>query len=158
MLEQRPGRVQSSRFKVQVKGQTENRKPKTENRVLTPVVVAAPREFAKTTITSFGYVLHQLCHGRRHFIILASDTEDLASDLTGYIYLELLHNERLKCDFGELVAGPLGGGRFRHPHRRAAQGPGAGPASAGSEAQAAPPDLIILDDLENDQQARSRTW
>ena len=71
--------------------------------VLTPVVVAAPREFAKTTITSFGYVLHQIAHHLRHFIIIASDTEDLASDLTGYLYLELLHNERLKCDFGELV-------------------------------------------------------
>ena len=47
------------------------------------IVVATPREFAKTTITSFGYVLHQIAHHLRHFIIIASDTEDLASDLAG---------------------------------------------------------------------------
>ncbi len=107
LLEQRHQeefKVQSSKFKVEgQKQKTENGERKTENQVLTPIAVAAPREFAKTTITSFGYVLHQICHALRHFIIIASDTEDLASDLTGYLYLELLHNERLKSDFGEIV-------------------------------------------------------
>ena len=156
LLEQRPGeefKVQGSKFKV--KGQTENRKPKTENRVLTPVVVAAPREFAKTTITSFGYVLHQLCHGRRHFIILASDTEDLASDLTGYIYLELLHNERLKCDFGELVRDHWAVDDFVTLTDVRLKARGRGQRLRGLKHKQHRPDLIILDDLENDQQARS---
>ncbi|MFZ0051965.1 MAG: hypothetical protein WAK96_09305, partial [Desulfobaccales bacterium] len=77
LLERRPGNVgaASSRpGRVEPAPATENGKRKTENAVLTPVVVAAPREFAKTTITSFGYVLHQICHGLRHFIIIASDT------------------------------------------------------------------------------------
>ena len=73
--------------------------------VVMPTAVAAPREFAKTTVCSFGYVLHQVCFRKRHFILIGSDTEDLASDLTGYIYLELLYNERLHQDFGELVKG-----------------------------------------------------
>ncbi|MGA7577843.1 MAG: phage terminase large subunit [Desulfobaccales bacterium] len=156
LLEQRPGeefKVQGSKFKV--KGQTENRKPKTENRVLTPVVVAAPREFAKTTITSFGYVLHQLCHVRRHFIILASDTEDLASDLTGYIYLELLHNERLKCDFGELVRDHWAVDDFVTLTDVRLKARGRGQRLRGLKHKQHRPDLIILDDLENDQQARS---
>ena len=51
--------------------------------VVTPVAVAAPREFAKTTVCAFGYVLHQICFKRRHFILIGSDSEDLASDLTG---------------------------------------------------------------------------
>ena len=67
------------------------------------MVIAAPREFAKTTICSFGYVLHQICFGKRRFIIIASDTEDLASDITGYIFLELVYNDRIRQDFGELV-------------------------------------------------------
>ncbi len=71
--------------------------------VVVPAVVAAPREFAKTTVCAFGYVLHQICFKRRNFIIIGSDTEDLASDLTGYLYLEMLYNERLHQDFGELV-------------------------------------------------------
>ena len=76
---------------------------KRQNAVVVPAVVAAPREFAKTTVCTFGYVLHQICFRRRHFIIIGSDTDDLASDLTGYLYLELLYNERLLQDFGELV-------------------------------------------------------
>src|SRR3974390_154558 len=43
-------------------------------KVVTPAVVAAPREFAKSTVCSFGYVLHQICYGKRHFIIMGSDT------------------------------------------------------------------------------------
>ena len=33
--------------------------------VVTPMAVAAPREFAKTTVCSFGYVLHQICFRKR---------------------------------------------------------------------------------------------
>jgi hypothetical protein len=43
--------------------------------VVTPMAVAAPREFAKTTVCSFGYVLHQICMKKRHFILIGSDTE-----------------------------------------------------------------------------------
>ena len=71
--------------------------------VVQPVAVAAPRDFAKTTITSFMYVLHQICFRQRHFIIIISATADLAADITAYIYLELCYNERLRHDFGRLV-------------------------------------------------------
>jgi len=153
------GAVASSQYPVASKSkgqkQTENSKQKTENRVLTPVVVAAPREFAKTTITSFGYVLHQICHCRRHFIIIASDTEDLASDLTGYIYLELLHNERLKCDFGELGRDHWAVDDFVTLTDVRLKARGRGQRLRGLKHKQHRPDLIILDDLENDQQARS---
>jgi predicted phage terminase large subunit-like protein len=122
---------------------------------LTPVVVAAPREFAKTTITSFGYVLHQICHGLRHFIIIASDTEDLSSDLTGYLYLELLHNERLKCDFGQLVRDHWAVDDFVTLTDVRLKARGRGQRLRGLKHKQHRPDLIILDDLENDQQARS---
>jgi predicted phage terminase large subunit-like protein len=126
-----------------------------ENAVLTPVVVAAPREFAKTTITSFGYVLHQICHRLRHFIIIASDTEDLASDLTGYLYLELLHNERLKCDFGELVRDHWAVDDFVTLTDVRLEARGRGQRLRGLKHKQHRPDLIILDDVENDQQAKS---
>jgi predicted phage terminase large subunit-like protein len=122
---------------------------------VTPVAVAAPREFAKTTITSFGYVLHQICHGRRHFIIIASDTEDLASDLTGYIYLELLYNERIKCDFGELVRNNWAVDDFVTLNDVRLKARGRGQRLRGLKHKQHRPDLIILDDVENDQQARS---
>ncbi|MGO9177164.1 MAG: phage terminase large subunit [Desulfobaccales bacterium] len=134
---------------------TDNWQLITDNLALTPVVVAAPREFAKTTITSFGYVVHQICHGLRHFIIIASDTEDLASDLTGYLYLELLHNERLKCDFGELVRDHWAVDDFVTLTDVRLKARGRGQRLRGLKHKQHRPDLIILDDVENDQQARS---
>ncbi len=153
LLEQRPASSQKKQSQKIKPPETGNRELGTL--VLTPVVVAAPREFAKTTITSFGYVLHQIAHHLRHFIIIASDTEDLASDLTGYLYLELLHNERLKCDFGELVRDHWAVDDFVTLTDVRLKARGRGQRLRGLKHKQHRPDLIILDDLENDQQARS---
>ena len=82
--------------------------------VVVPAVVAAPREFAKTTVCTFGYVLHQICFKRRHFIIIGSDTEDLASDLTGYLYLETALQRAAAPGFRRAGQGQPGGGRLRY--------------------------------------------
>ncbi len=123
--------------------------------VLTPAVVAAPREFAKTTVCSFGYVLHQVCFGRRHFIIIGSDTEDLASDLTGYLYLELLYNERLRQDFGGLVRGNRAVNDFLTLSDIRVKARGRGQRLRGLKHKQWRPDLVILDDLENDLNVRN---
>jgi len=123
--------------------------------VATPTVVAAPREFAKTTVAAFGYVLHQICFGRRHFIIIGSDTEDLASDLTGYLYLELLYNERLHQDFGELVKSNRGVEDFVTLNDIRVKARGRGQRLRGLKHKQWRPDLIILDDLENDINVRN---
>lgn len=122
---------------------------------VTPVVVAAPREFAKTTLCSFGYVLHQLCFGQRHFIIIGSDTEDLASDLTGYIYLELLYNERIRQDFGDLVKDNRAVGDFVTRNDIRVKARGRGQRLRGLKHRQWRPDLVILDDLENDVNVRN---
>jgi len=123
--------------------------------VVTPTVDAAPREGAKSTIVSFGYSLHQICHALRHFIILGSDTEDLASDLTGYIYLELLYNERLKCDFGELVRDNWAVDDFVTLNDVRLKARGRGQRLRGLKHKQFRPDLVILDDMENDQNVKS---
>lgn len=120
-----------------------------------PVVVAAPRGFAKTTMVSFGYVLHQVLFKQRRFVVLGSDTADLATDLTGYLRLELSHNQRLAEDFGALceVSGSVGdfvvGGQTRVLAR------GSGQRLRGLKHGRHRPDLIILDDLENDRNVRN---
>ena len=135
---------------------TENRKQKTENQgVVVPAVVAAPREFAKTTVCTFGYVLHQICFRRRHFIIIGSDTDDLASDLTGYLYLELLYNERLQQDFGELVKANRAVDDFVTLNDIRVKSRGRGQRLRGLKHKQWRPDLIILDDLENDVNVRN---
>ncbi len=123
--------------------------------VVTPMVVAAPREFAKTTVCSFGYVLHQICFRKRHFILIGSDTEDLASDLTGYIYLELLYNEKLQQDFGELVKGNKPVDDFVTLNDIRVKARGRGQRLRGLKHKQWRPDLVILDDLENDANVRN---
>jgi predicted phage terminase large subunit-like protein len=123
--------------------------------VVTPIAVAAPREFAKTTVCTFGYVLHQICFRKRHFILIASDTEDLASDLTGYIYLELLYNERLHQDFGELVKGNKSVDDFVTLNDIRVKARGRGQRLRGLKHKQHRPDLAILDDMENDANVRN---
>lgn len=133
----------------------EKGKQKTENRVVIPAAVAAPREFAKTTVCAFGYVLHQICFKRRHFIIIGSDTEDLASDLTGYLYLELLYNGRLQQDFGELVKANRAVDDFVTANDIRVKSRGRGQRLRGLKHKQWRPDLVILDDLENDANVRN---
>jgi predicted phage terminase large subunit-like protein len=123
--------------------------------VVTPAVVAAPREFAKSTVCSFGYVLHQICFAKRHFIIIGSDTEDLASDLTGYLYMEMLYNERLQQDFGELVRANKPVDDFTTANSVRVKARGRGQRLRGLKHRQYRPDLIILDDMENDVNVRN---
>ena len=128
---------------------------KRDGDVVMPVAVADPREFAKTTVCTFGYVIHQICFRQRHFILIGSDTEDLASDLTGYIYLELLYNERLHQDFGELVKGNQPVADFITLNDIRVKARGRGQRLRGLKHKQWRPDLIILDDLENDTNVRN---
>jgi predicted phage terminase large subunit-like protein len=122
---------------------------------LVPFACAAPRGFAKSTVTSFGYVIHQLCHGRRHFIIIGSDTEDLASDITCYIYLELLFNERIRADFGEQVLPGWAVNDFVTLKDVRLLARGRGQRMRGLKHKQWRPDLVILDDMENDENVKN---
>jgi len=118
--------------------------------------IAGPREHAKSTICSFGYPIHQACFGLRHFFIEISDTQDLAADFLGFIQIEFEENERLKGDFGEQAYPGFweqhdfivkNGMRFlalgyRQPVR-------------GIRHRQHRPDLIVLDDLENDRNVQN---
>jgi predicted phage terminase large subunit-like protein len=120
-----------------------------------PVVVAAPRGFAKTTVVSFGYVLHQVLFERRRFVVIGSDTADLASDLTAYIQIELLHNERIRADFGELVRDGEAVDDFVTANGVRILARGRGQRLRGIKHGAYRPDLVVLDDLENDTNVRN---
>ena len=116
-------------------------------------VVAAPREFGKTT-SAFGYVLQQICFRRRRFIIIGSDTADRASDLTGHLYLELLYNQRLHQDFGKLAKADRPVDDFITANGIRVKARGRGQRLRGLKVslrqQPYRPDLVILDDLETD--------
>jgi predicted phage terminase large subunit-like protein len=79
----------------------------------------------------------------------------LASDLTGYIYLELLYNERLHQDFGELVKGNKSVDDFVTLNDIRVKARGRGQRLRGLKHKQYRPDLAILDDMENDANVRN---
>lgn len=117
------------------------------------VAIAAPRGFSKSTLVSFAYVLWNAIFSKKHFILIISSTEDLATDLVQSILYEFQDNKLLKQDYwikikkvsqNDIIIGNtriLARGRqqslrgFRYREHR--------------------PDLIILDDIEKDIEALS---
>ncbi|MFZ5584531.1 MAG: phage terminase large subunit [Thermodesulfobacteriota bacterium] len=124
-------------------------------RAVVPVAVAAPRGFAKTTLVSFGYVLHQTLFAKRRFVVIGSDTADLATDLTGYLRLELTHNQRLRQDFGPRCQAQGGQDDFIVGGQARVLARGSGQRLRGLKHGRFRPDLVILDDLENDKNVRN---
>jgi len=67
------------------------------------VLLAAPREHAKTTFFTLGLSIRDICLELRHFIKILSDSNKLAKRMTIPIRTELEYNRRLRHDFGDLV-------------------------------------------------------
>jgi predicted phage terminase large subunit-like protein len=125
----------------------------------THLAVAAPRGEAKSTIVSQIYILWLAVLQRSHYALIIMDAYDQAATMLEAIKAELDTNPRLAMDFPKacglgtvwregvvVTAGGIkiqvfGSGKrmrgLRHgPHR---------------------PDLVVCDDLENDENVRSRT-
>jgi predicted phage terminase large subunit-like protein len=121
------------------------------------VVVAAPREHAKSTIVSFAKVLHSICCLRAHFIVIFRDSEAIAKQNVDDIRQELEGNERIQTDFGDLVGGrKWAEGEFITANDVKVLGRGRDQSVRGLRFKQHRPDLVILDDVEDDEQADSR--
>ena len=122
-----------------------------------PVAVAAPREHAKSTIVTLGYPLHQICFGLRRFIIIVSDTEYQAADFVRFIKLELEENERIRQDFGDLRGhfGQWADDTFITKNGVKVLARGKGQKIRGLRNRQYRPDLVVMDDIENDQSVRN---
>jgi len=123
---------------------------------VTPVAVAAPRGFAKSTIVGTAYVLWQALENRRNFAVLGSETKDLAEDTVAGIAAELIDNPRVLYDYGRRLESAkkadlaLDGGRGCRVLAR-----GAGQMFRGLKHRARRPDLALLDDLESDRSVKN---
>ncbi len=62
-----------------------------------------PREHAKTTLITFGYVLWCICYQKKRNIVIASDSKGQAKEFLRNIKTELETNEKILRDFGDLV-------------------------------------------------------
>lgn len=139
------------------------------------LALAAPRSHAKSTVMSLIYPLYMTAMKRRRFVVIVSDTATQAEDHLGNIYQELLENDRLIQDYPHLALPDLADYAKKRTKRTAkdfitrggysfvAKGAGAG--LRGLRRGTQRPDLIVVDDLENDelvrtpeQRAKLRDW
>jgi predicted phage terminase large subunit-like protein len=121
-----------------------------------PVFLTAPREHAKSTLCTLGVPLHDIIFEKKHFIIIVSDTEDLAADFCQFIQMELESNERLRGDFGDLIRqGFWKAEDFTTRNGVRVKARGRGQRIRGLRNRQYRPDRIIIDDLENDKNVRN---
>lgn len=122
------------------------------------IEIAAPRGNAKTTLITRLYTLWRLARNDCHNVIIISDTIDQAKRSLEAIEVELEDNPRLADDFPELA----GKGRVWQAELCITRtnilisAAGAGKRIRGLNFRGHRPDLIILDDLENDENSRTR--
>lgn len=120
-----------------------------------PVAVAAPRGHAKSTRITFARALKKAICGEKKFIIEVSDTETQARGFTVSIRVELEHNQRILHDFGAQKTSQWAAGDFvaQSGCRIMARGDGQG--IRGLKHGPYRPDLVIIDDVENDESVRN---
>jgi phage terminase large subunit-like protein len=116
------------------------------------IVRAMPREFAKTTITTLN-CLWRLGYKKNKYIVYASDSISQASLQVQFMEAELEQNELFREDFGDLVSRE----KWSKTEFITATGirvvaKGARTRIRGIKHRQYRPDLLILDDLENDRE------
>ncbi|WP_213083933.1 phage terminase large subunit [Rossellomorea marisflavi] len=67
------------------------------------VAWAVPRQHAKTAWISNIFLTHQLVYRKRKYVVLFSETTDVAGDFISWGKFQLKLNEKLRSDFGELL-------------------------------------------------------
>ncbi|MFQ5893699.1 MAG: phage terminase large subunit [Nitrospinota bacterium] len=115
------------------------------------VVRAAPREHAKSTLCTIALPLHRACNGLARFILIVSDTDTQVRVFLWAIREELETNERLREDYGELVGRKWTESELVLVNDVKILGRGAEAPMRGMLYGTSRPDLIIVDDVENDE-------
>ncbi len=131
------------------------------------VCYSMPRGFAKSTYVSNVFPIHQ-CYfdcgteGGRKYILIISETEDLATKFLEYINSQLKFNEKLRSDLGAIMNLTKfentkdTGGEFVTLKGTMIRAAGMGKALRGARNGAYRPDLVILDDLESSANTNTR--
>jgi hypothetical protein len=126
------------------------------------VIIAAPRQSAKSTIIAFLYTFYCILYRKKRFIVLVGNTEAKAKEHLDAIKKELVDNKRLKNIFppisllkdSEVDTVFKIGDNFQC--RVLCKGVEQIPKVRGEKFGAYRPDLILGDDLEDDELVRSK--
>ena len=121
------------------------------------VALAAPRGEAKSTLVSMCFVLWCVISDRKHLIVLIMDTYEQAATMMEAAKAELDSNPRLETDFPEAYGPGLiwKEGCIITKNNIKVQAFGSGKRIRGLRHGPHRPDLVVLDDIENDENIRS---
>lgn len=123
-------------------------------------MVVAPRNHAKSTALSFAYILAEVMFRSSDYVIFIGSTEGNAAEFVSNIYEELHNNDALISEFGpftfetdskiDTIIKFSDGHRFRIIARGAEQ------RIRGKMWNGKRPNLIVMDDAEDDEQVSSK--
>lgn len=143
----------------------------TKGKVKRHIAWACPRRHAKTAWLSNIYLLHQIVYRKRKYVVLFSETTDVAGDFISWARYQLKLNDKLRDDFGELLYVKPSMNEldnkteFITTSNTKVEAKGLGTQTRGLRHGATRPDLFILDDLESDESTntaelieKSKTW
>ncbi len=115
-------------------------------------VVAAPRGHAKSTNFTFKDNLHAILYMYKHYILILSDSSEQAEGFLDDIKTELEDNGNIVMDFGSLKGDKAWrSGVILTKTDIKVQAIGSGKKVRGRRHRNWRPDLIVLDDIENDE-------
>ncbi len=115
-------------------------------------VVAAPRGHAKSTNLTFKDDLHAILYGYKHYILILSDSTEQAEGFLEDIKTELEDNGNILQDFGRLKGDRVWRtGTILTSTDVKVEAIGSGKKVRGRRHRNWRPDLIVLDDIENDE-------
>ena len=124
------------------------------------LAIAAPRESAKSTILSFLLPSHAITFKRKKFIIIVQNTFDKATGTLYTLKKEFKSNQALMNSFRvEITRDTEGDSIFKHPDgfetRVLCKGADQIGSVRGEKFGEQRPDLIIVDDLEDDEMVKN---
>ncbi len=127
--------------------------------------IAAPRGHAKSTTFTFKGVLHAALYKYKHYIIMLSDSSEQAEGFLGDLKTELEENQLIREDFGLQEGKVWKNNVILTAEGVKLEGIGSGKKIRGRRHRNWRPDLIVLDDVENDenvatpeQRKKLRSW
>lgn len=119
------------------------------------VGLAAPRNHAKSTVTTLFYVIYCILFLKKRNIVIISSTEDMAIRFLRRIKDELTQNKFILWAFGQQQSDKWSETEIRTTTGVVVHAKGRGAQLRGLIDGANRPDLIILDDAEDDEMVRS---
>lgn len=143
----------------------------TLGRVKRNIAWGVSRRHAKTAWLSNIFLTHQLVYRHRRYIVLFSETTDVAGDFSSWSRYQLKLNEKLREDYGELLHVKPSMNEADNKYEfvtttgAKVESKGLGTQTRGLRHGSTRPDLFILDDLESDESTnttelieKSKTW